>query len=196
MVYNRKEKLIGVKFNVETFRFEIEIIKIMLCTLPYMGLTLGESIRKIVLKLTGLYEMEKNKKYLYCAILYIQAYLEFGFDYDVLFDKVINELGYSKEEVFPKDFYKADKVKLNKSQVRSMIRKWKPGNKSTIAEVVQDIITKVKLHQEGIYYYVNSGTKKDIGEMDITSDVYELVINKSECYFHDIRRKKYFTFDD
>ena len=58
-----------MKFNVETFRFEIEIIKIMLCTLPYMGLTLGESIRKIVLKLTGLYEMEKNKKYLYCAIL-------------------------------------------------------------------------------------------------------------------------------
>ena len=160
------------------------------------GAHLGRKYKKNSFEINWTLWNGKNKKYLYCAILYIQAYLEFGFDYDVLFDKVINELGYSKEEVFPKDFYKADKVKLNKSQVRSMIRKWKPGNKSTIAEVVQDIITKVKLHQEGIYYYVNSGTKKDIGEMDITSDVYELVINKSECYFHDIRRKKYFTFDD
>lgn len=168
----------------------------MLCTLPYVGITLGESIKKIVLKLIELYGIEKNRKYLHCAILYIQAYLEMGFEYDMLFDKVVNELGYSKEEVFPKNFYKADKIKLNKSQVRSMIRKWKPGNKSTITEVVQDIITKVKSHQEGIYYYINSGTKKEIDETDIASDIYELVINKEECYFHDIRRKKYFTFYD
>lgn len=196
MVCLRKEKKIGAEFNIETFKFEIEIIKIMLCTLPHVGVSLTETISKVVLRLDNLYKIEKDEKYLHCALLYIQAYLEMGFEYNDIFDMVLLELGYSKEKIFPKDFYKADKIKLNKSQVRSMIRKWKPGNKYTISEVVQDIITKVKLHQDGIYFYINSGTKKDDEETNIKGDIYELVINKEECYFHDLKRKKYFTFYD
>ena len=54
----------------------------------------------------------------------MQAFLEMGFVYEEfadLFDRILSEIGFDKEEVFPKRFYSAAKVKLVKGEVRKMI---------------------------------------------------------------------------
>lgn len=75
-----------------------------------------------------------------------------------------------------------------------MIGKWSASNSMSITEVVDDIIEKVKEHKQGIYYYKNNrGRKMELTET-INGELYELIISEKDCYFHDIKRKKYFTF--
>lgn len=141
--------------------------------------------------------MEHEKKYLICGVLHMQAYLEMGYDYDdntELFNFVLKELGTDRKQMFHKKLYRSYSIKLNKSQVRSMIGKWNAANCMPIAEVVDDIIVKVKNHKEGIYYYQNSGNKNLTFDEKAKVDTYELVIKENDCYFCDIRKKKYFTF--
>lgn len=137
--------------------------------------------------------MGPDKNYLICGVLHIQAYLEMGYDYDDnldLFDFVLKELGTDRKTLFPKKFYQSNQIKLNKAQVRSMIGKWNAVNTMSITEVVDDIIDKVKNHRKGIYYYQNKGGKST----NFRVDIYELVINDNDCFFHDVKKKKYFTF--
>lgn len=177
----------------KNLRVKIEAIKIVLGTLPYVGISVEDAMKMIVSEFEYFYEISNSEKYLQCALLHIQAYLEMGFNYNEDFNKILNVLGIERDDIFPKKFY-TEKIKLNKSQVRSMLGKWKPGNTMKIGEVVEDIINRVKFQREGIVYYKNDGTKKDLQNMDSEIEVYELVINKKETYFHDIKRKKYFTF--
>ena len=57
--------------------------------------------------------------------------------------------------------------------------------------LVDDIIRKVKNHEEGRYIYqyhrTDVTTKGDI-------EVYELVINKDESYFYDVKKFRFYTF--
>ena len=61
----------------------------------------------------------------------------------------------------------------------------------TIGELVDDIIRKVKNHEAGRYIYqyhrTDVTTKGDI-------EVYELVINKDESYFYDVKKFRFYTF--
>ena len=61
----------------------------------------------------------------------------------------------------------------------------------TIGELVDHIIRKVKNHEEGRYIYqyhrTDVTTKGDI-------EVYELVINKDESYFYDVKKFRFYTF--
>ena len=61
----------------------------------------------------------------------------------------------------------------------------------TREELVDDIIRKVKNHEEGRYIYqyhrTDVTTKEDI-------EVYELVINKDESYFYDVKKFRFYTF--
>ena len=93
---------------------------------------------------------------------------------------------YHPQELFPNKFYVAKTIKLNRTQVRSMIRKWPPSPHQTmkIDEVVDDIISKVKGKENGIFYYKCAATK----------DIYELVISKKETFFHDMQRGIFYTF--
>lgn len=114
-----------------------------------------------------------------------------GFAYEenaTIFNLVLDELGITKEMKFPKKFYISQKVKLNKSQVRRMIKKWpaSPHQKMKIDDVVYDIINKVKNKDNGIFYY----------DCAVTGDVYELVISKEEIFFHDMARGLFYTFMD
>lgn len=132
-----------------------------------------------------------DKEYLEVATLHIQAYVEMGFAYEenaTIFNSVLDELGITNEMKFPKKFYTSQKVKLNKSQVRRMIKKWpaSPHQKMKIDDVVYDIISKVKNKDNGIFYY----------DCAVTGDVYELVISKEEIFFHDMARGLFYTFMD
>lgn len=183
--------------DIENYRVNIEVIKLTLSTLSYVELSIKQCIEKVISCLVSYYDMERNKKYLLCGILHIQAYLEMGYSYEDnadAFDYILNELGTNKTLVFPKKFYQSQQIKLNKSQVRSMIGKWNAANDISIVDVVNDIIDKVKNHKEGIYYYQNIGSKKEVIDGTVKGDVYELVIKGNDCYFHDVKKKKYYTF--
>ena len=167
----------------------IEAIKLAAGSVQYKDISVKDTFIDAVFQLYQYYQNTENIKYLETSILHIQAYLEMGFPYEEgkdVFDLVLKELGTTRELKFPQKFYFAKKVKLNKTQVRSMIKKWpaSPHQEMKIDEVVADIITKVKQHETGIYYYKSA----------VTKDMYELVINEKEMFFHDLRRGIFYTF--
>lgn len=167
----------------------VEAIKFAAGSLQYRNISIKMTFLDSVNQLYNYYEKSKDKEYLEVASLHIQAYMEMGFLYEDgsdIFNKVLIELGTSREIRFPKRFYSSKKIKLNKSQIKSMIKKWpaSPYQKMKINEVVMDIINKVAAQEMGIYYY----------KCAVTDDLYELVISKNETFFHDIGRGIFYTF--
>lgn len=169
----------------------IEAIKFAAGCLQYKNLSVKKTFRDAVSQLYWYYEQLGEKEYLGVAALHIQAYLEMGFPYEDnadLFNEVLGQLGTTREIKFPQRFYVSKVIRLNKSQVRSMIKKWpaSPHQKMKINEVVDDIIRKVKNKENGIFYY----------QCVVTGDLYELVISIKEIFFHDIARGIFYTFKD
>lgn len=178
----------------EDFVEEVEAIKLALGTVQYSGISIKVSFELCLRKYLELFEHTGDSRYLRNALLHMQAFLEMGFVYEEfadLFDRILSEIGFDKEEVFPKRFYSVAKVKLVKGEVRKMIPRWSASKYHTlpINEVVNDIIEKVTKKREGHYYYHSNQNpqKKD-------DDIYELVITNEECFFYDISRKKYYMF--
>lgn len=166
----------------------VEAIKLAAGGVQYRSLSVKNTLIDAVEQLHIFYKNSAEKKYLEVAKLFIQAYLEMGFIYqegEQLFDTILNELGEQCEMEYPKKNYIERKIKLNKSQVRSMIKRWpaSPKQEMKIDEVVNDIISKVKNKEIGISYY----------KCSVTKDVYELVINENEMFFHDLKRGLFFT---
>ena len=108
---------------------------------------------------------------------------------DLSVQKVLEYTGKTKDDFFPRGNSFGKRIRLNRAQVRSMIGKWKPTKEHpmTIAELVDDIIYKVKTHCEGRYVYRYQRKKAEDAE------VYELVINKGECYFYDVKNFRFYT---
>lgn len=185
-----------VNIEIEQYRRDIEAIKLSLIGLPdvtgcSVGQVLVESIQYLLNSSSIL-----GKELLILAVIHIEAYLEMGFLYDEqkeLFDSVLEALNLNKNILFPRKFYKATTVKLNRNSIRRMIKKW-PKTKDrqyTIEELIDDIMIKVKSRQIGVYYYQSTqGQRKTIVGM------YELVVHNDECYFHDILCKKYYVFEN
>lgn len=167
----------------------VEAIKLATGGVQYRGLAVSKTLVNAIKHLQGYYNGSRDIRYLEVALLYIQAYLEMGFDYDnakEVFDRVLSEVGTTREAKFPKRFYVSRQVKINKTQVRSMIHRWpaSPYQKLKINDVVIDIIDKVKNKKYGIFYY----------QCAVTQDMYELVINEKEIFFHDLRKGIFYSF--
>jgi len=181
----------GNKLDNEEVKQYIEAIKLAAGTVQYRNLSVKKTFMSSVSQLYKYYTMFLNKKYLETAVLHINAYLEMGFAYEdgkELFDSVLDEIGTTKELQFPSKFYVSKEIKLNKTQVRGMIKKWSasPHQTMKIDELVDDIIVKVREKQVGIFYY----------KCVVTNDVYELVISSQETFFHDLQRGIFYTFKD
>lgn len=167
----------------------IEAIKLAAGSVQYKNLSIKTTFIDAISQLYQYYTNSGNIKYLEIATLHIQAYLEMGFAYEdgkKLYDLVLEKLGTTRELKFPSKFYSAKKIKLNKAQVKSMIKKWpaSPHQKMKIDEVVADIIKKVEKKENGIFYY----------KCAVTNDMYELVISEKETFFHDLRRGIFYVF--
>lgn len=167
----------------------IEAIKLAAGSVQYKNIPVQKTFLDTVSQLYQYYENSKDPKYLETAVLHIQAYLEMGFLYDKgkeVYDLVLKELGTTKELEFPQRFYAAKQIKLNKTQVKRMIKKWpaSPHQSMKIDEVVSDVIEKVRKRENGIFYY----------KCEVTKDMYELVISEKEMFFHDLRRGIFYTF--
>lgn len=166
----------------------VEAIKLAAGGVQYRSLSVKNTLIEAVEQLYVFYVNSSEKKYLEVSKLFIQAYLEMGFSYqegEKVFDLILNELGECRQMECSNKKCVERKIKLNKSQVRSMIKRWPASPKQImkIDEVVEDIIYKSKNKTMGIYYY----------ECVVTKDVYELVINENETFFHDLKRGIFFT---
>lgn len=169
----------------------IEAIKMAAGSVQYKNLSVKKTMIDAAEQLYWYYEKLKDIRFLETATLHMQAYLEMGFAYEEggeIFDRILKKLGTTREMQFPEKFYAPKKVKLNKSQVRSMLRRWPAasGQGMKIGEVVEDIIRKAEKKETGIFCY----------ECAATGDLYELVINEKEIFFHDIRKGVFYSFRD
>ncbi len=177
--------------NTEQSRNYLEAIKLAAGSLKYKGISINKTFLMSIKHLQGYYLIGRDLKYLEVAALLIQAYLEMGFTYESCqedFDDILKSLGTERSLMFPNKFYHSKRIKLTRPQVRSMIGKWSSTkkNKMLIITVVDDIIEKVNNKEIGVYSYCNHNISG--------KELYELVINKDEVYFHDINKCKYYTF--
>jgi hypothetical protein len=177
--------------NTEQSRNCLEAIKFAAGSLKYKGISINKTFLMSIKFLQGYYLIDRDLRYLEVATLLIQAYLEMGFTYESCqeeFDDILKDLGTERSLMFPKKFYHSKKIKLTRPQVRSMIGKWSSSkkNKMLIITVVDDIINKVNNKEIGVYSYCNHNISG--------KELYELVINIDEVYFHDINKCKYYTF--
>lgn len=175
----------------------IEAIKLAVGTTSYIGFPISGIYEAAIERLKQYYIETKDQTYLEAALLHIHAYMEMGYDYDdkrELFDYVLSRLGTERNIEFPKLYYISKSIKLTKTQVRTMIQRWPTSrNRMALNDVIADIISKVKNKDIGIHYYNSNPTPNKPGS---SGDLYELVIGEEESYFHDIKRRKYFTFSE
>lgn len=167
--------------------------------LQYKGISICETVDSSIRYLREWYLETKEYRYLELALLQMQACFEMGVVKKKeleLYTEICQLANVTLKDLLKKKLYLSKEIKLNKSQVKGMIRRWKPSknNPMTISEVVEDIITKVSEHKEGryIYRYVkqrNSGNKDWMKE-----DLYILLINKSETVFFDVKNFICYTF--
>ena len=174
--------------NDNNFQY-IEAIKLAAGGVHYKNLSISNTITVAIQQLVYYYESTNNLNYLEVATLYIQAYLEMGFSYEdnkLVFDKILYELGTTRERKFPHKFFVNRKIKINKTQIRSMFNRWpaSPHQKMKIGDVVDDIMRKLNEKELGIFYY----------QCAVTGDMYELVINEQEQFFHDLKRGIFYSF--
>lgn len=172
-------------------QYYVEAIKLAAGSVQYKTLSVTDTLKSAISQLYEYYCYTKRENYLHVALLHIQAYMEMGFTYESgsdIFDKILSCLDTCKEEAFPQKFYTSKKVKVNKSQIKSMIRRWPASGKQNMRldEVVEDIIHKVKSKKKGIFHY----------KCEVTRDIYELVINDEEMFFHDLVRGVFYTFEN
>lgn len=180
---------------IDIQKSDVEAVKYAMRSMPYLGISIQELLKKIIYNYKEYYEIENDSRFLQAAMLHILAYLELGFCYEdnrVLFDYFMDKCESFKQELLSNKSLFSKKVKLNKSQVRKMIRRW-PASRyhdMNINEVVNDIIDKVKGKKEGVYYY--DGNTKNKGDQ---RNLYELIVGET-IVFHDIGENKYYTFEE
>lgn len=172
--------------KLEEYVDELAAIKLALGTIQYSGGSVKKTFMLCIKKYLELYDDTLDYSYLNNAMLHMQAFFEMGFayeEYPELFELILGKAGHTREELFPKRYYHANKVKLVKGQVRSIIHRWSPSRYHTMSinDVVDDIIKKVRGHQVGIYYYHSNNNPK--GNDD---NIYELVITEEETFLYDV----------
>ena len=158
------------------------------------NIPLCEGVSKSLEYLEIFYESTKDKRYIDVALLEIKAFLVLGGAYYKNSDQFNRFL--SLEEIEPEDLlkqYGVKHVKLNKNQIKGLIRKWMPSreNPMRISEVADDILQKVLTNQVGRYFY----SYKRNGEKLLETDVYELIEEEKNSYFHDVNRMQYYLLD-
>lgn len=184
--------------DIGEYNMEVEAIKIALNTLHYRDLEIQPVVKQSIEFLIMQYEISNEEKYLLNAIIIICAYLSMGSVYESekeLFDRVLNYLSVTKEEIFPRCLYPDKAIKLSKYQIRKMLGKWMPSkdNPMKISEVVDDIMDKIQQKQKGHYYYKYVSNKKTSSNTT-GMYLYELVITDKESFFYDVRNSKCYRF--
>ena len=160
--------------------------------LHYSDISTEKTFGLIINHLYEMYQITGEKEYLNNSLLHIKAFIRMGFHYGQykdLIDDILKILGLTKDIFYKKETSFQKRIKLTRPQIRGMIGKWMPSasNPKKIGEVVDEIIEKVKAQDEGVYTY---SYKR--GNIEYR---YELIVSSEQCFFHDVRQRKYYFFD-
>lgn len=174
----------------------IRAIMFMFAILHYGGEPIKKTLLLSIRHLKELYEQTGSGHFLDVAELELLAYMNMGFSLPLVPD--IDYIVHSRNirETIQKDKM-GKKVRLNKTQVRSLIGRWMPSRlmPMTVSQVVQDIIRKVSERQIGTWQYTyrrSDGANDRIWE----EERYELVITEDECFFWDLKNFRFYIFED
>jgi len=147
-------------------------------------------LSSIILELLNLQTLLRSDKPLFTASEYILAYLDLGLGYlehRDLFDHVLTEAGFSKEEIGR--FHQINPaIKLNKAKLQTLLGKWPASshNSHTKAQAVDEIIRLVSLMQNGEYSFYTA--KKD----GTLTTLFVLSIADNTAIIHHVTQNKYY----
>lgn len=172
-----------------------DAIKLAITDIESSGLSGQEVLTDSITWLYGRYLITGDERYLRHALNHIRVYLQQGFPYKKcgqMFEHILDVLQMNPIQIMFIDEKYTKPVKLNKNQIRRMIRKWNPHVHSMpIHMVVEDIIKRVTDRQDGIYSYM-SGKKKIDGKV-VPKDEYRLLVYEGKAQFLDLTEKLYYT---
>ncbi len=175
--------------DVSQIELMTDALMMTFSVLHYVGKSVVRVLEESMQWIVFMYDSTNDERYQDMLKAEIMAYMNLGFSMPK--KNPILESTVNRESILESLYglRRGKRIGLTKTQVRSMIGKWKPSKTSpmTINQVVDDIIEKVKNRQNGIYRYVCH-----VGEQD----VYELVITDKESFFWDIKNFKFYVFED
>lgn len=169
--------------------------------LSYKSISISETIELSLNYYIENYRCSKDDKYLDLAVLQVKAGLEFGIMTEkslLLYNEVCCIYGMSFDDILKKELFVSKKIKLSKSQVRKVFRKWMQSktNGMTMSELVDDVICKVSNKVTGNYIYCYRKYDTTENEENLKNDIYHLVVNDTECYLFDLKGFTVYTFED
>lgn len=179
---------------IEVNRKDVEAVKLALKVAMRKGVQAQETLIGSISFLVDCYKWSEDKRYLLSAMVSLQAYLELGFSYEehrAEFDRVMEQLGTFRELQFAGQYFPVAVIPLSKPRIKTVIGTWSTSKYHTlpIAEVLEDIMEKVRNRKVGSYEYhsnLQAGSRKD--------RVFELLISEEASYLHDVQKDQYYLF--
>ena len=167
--------------------------------LSYKGISISKTIERSLKYYLENYKSSKDERYLDLAMIQVKAGLEFEIMTEnalVLYNEACYLSGIDFDEILKKELFVSKKIKLNKSQVRRVFRKWMRSktNEMTISELIDDVIYKVSNKVTGSYTYCYRKYDTSENEDKLKNDIYHLVVNETESYLFDLKEFTVYTF--
>lgn len=167
--------------------------------LSYKGISISKTIELSLKYYLENYKSSKDERYLDLAMIQVKAGLEFEIMTEnalVLYNEACSLSGMDFDEILKKELFVSKKIKLNKSQVRRVFRKWMRSKISgmTMSELVDDVIYKVSNKVTGSYTYCYRKYDTSENEDKLKNDIYHLVVNETESYLFDLKEFTVYTF--
>lgn len=172
---DRNQKAVVIKLAAEAYAIE--------------GGSPGLLLKEAAEWLLDTYQKTGDKNCVCAGAQVVKAYVEMGMPYSEIeetFDKILTEMGTSREEQFPQAFYTADYLKVSLTHIREILGRWP---KATAKEegvdwTARDIYNRIQNHVIGCRFY------KRVRD----NAVYELLVLEDAAYLMDIEKKKVYAF--
>ena len=179
---------------------EVEVIKLSVCNIESLGLSIKDVLMQSVVWLREKYEMTGDARYLEKAVWHIYAYLELGYPYEngrAEFQVILDALGEKEEVVFPSRCRGRKRVPLKKMRINQLLGKWNPVLQSMkISDAVEDIIEKSLNRQLGEYTYHCGKVIKQDGENTLWENTCKLYVREEEVVFQNVNKGKYYILEE
>ncbi len=183
--------------KIEINREEVEATKLAVRRMDVHTISSRNVVIKCIRLLLDLYQKDPKEEYVRAAIARLQAYLELGFCYEderELFDSILEIVGTSKIEQFPRRSYAAKRILATRAQVGGVIKRWNGAGNQTMTKdrLIEDILDKVVNQKTGVYEYHSAANTKKTSK----DNVYILFIDEEEQTLYDVERDIFYTFTE
>ena len=175
---------------------QIEAIKLAVWNAESRKRFSKEILKESITWLIEAYQHSSDEFFLEKAFIHIYAYLDLGFSYEEISGQIAyitENLAVDDEDMEELKKRRYPRIKLSKSNIRSLMGRWNPVLHSmTITEVVDDIYEKTVEKLEGEYLYHCGKIISSQDEECLWQHTYKLYINDGDALFQDVNRYKYY----